>query len=118
MAVVLLIDDEPQMGSLVGMCLQRPGVDVVQASDLPSALDAAHRERPEVVLLDLALGRHDGMAMIPYLREDPLLADVPIVAFSVHDSRRGEALQRGASAFVSKPFRPAQLREVVQPHLV
>jgi two-component system OmpR family response regulator len=117
MNVVLLIDDEPEMGSLVGMCLNDAGARVVQAPNLAEALAVAREDPPNVVLLDLALGSEDGLDILPRLRLEPALAGVPIVAFSVHESRRGEALDQGVDGFVAKPFKALQLRHELQAHL-
>ena len=115
--VVLLVDDEPQMRGLVGMVLEETGASVVQASSLDQALDAARRDRPSLVLLDIGLGPEDGLELLPRLRAEPALSGVPILVFSVHDSRRNEALVRGADGFVQKPFSPAALRQAVAEHL-
>src|SRR5712691_8633863 len=117
MSLVLLIDDEPQMGSLVGMCLEEDGDRVIQVGDLAGALVAARAERPGVVLLDLSLGEEDGLTIFPVLRSEPALAKVPILAFTVHDSRREEALARGLDGFVTKPFETAGLRSLLRSHL-
>jgi two-component system sensor histidine kinase/response regulator len=115
--LVLLIDDEPRMGRLVGMSVEDLETRVVQVDGLSEALEAARQERPDAVLLDLALGDEDGLEIMPHLRSDPALEDVPIVVFSVHDSRREEAFRRGAKAFVSKPFKRADLRGALEPYL-
>jgi DNA-binding response OmpR family regulator len=116
---VLLIDDEPQMVSLVAMCLEEFGARVVRAENLAGALTSARAEPPRAVLLDLALGREeeDGLMLLPKLWSEPALSGVPVVVFSVHESRRREALDAGANGFVPKPFRPEQLRAAVRPYL-
>ena len=114
---VLLIDDEPQMLFLVSMCLEELDARVVRATDLSEARTAARTVAPDMVLLDLALEGEDGMALLPCLRSEPVFASVPVVVFSVHESRRREALECGANDFVAKPFRPDRLRAVVQRHL-
>lgn len=113
MSVVLLIDDEPGMGQLVSMSLNRDGTRVLQVRDLEEAISAARRERPNVVLLDIAIGREDGLAMLPRLRDEPSLSEVPIIVFTIHDSRKREALEEGADGFVAKPFKAASLHEVL-----
>jgi two-component system chemotaxis response regulator CheY len=115
--VVLLVDDEPQMRGLVGMVLEGTGASVVQASGLDQALDEAQRARPSLVLLDIGLGPEDGLELLPKLRAQPALSGVPILVFSVHDSRREEALGQGADGFVAKPFSPTVLRQAVAEHL-
>ena len=117
MNTVLLVDDEPQMVALVAMCLDGLDAEILRAANAADACTAARAQPPRVVLLDLALGREDGLAEFARLRSEPNLATVPIVVFSVHASRRREALNRGAVAFVPKPFRPGQLRSAVEPYL-
>jgi DNA-binding response OmpR family regulator len=116
-SVVLLIDDEPGMGSLVSMSLEHVGARVVQVNDLAAALTAAREERPSVVLLDLALGIEDGLQLLPRLREEPSLSDVPIIAFTIHKSREREALEVGADGFVAKPFKATSLHDVLEEYI-
>lgn len=117
MSVVLLIDNEPEMGSLVSMSLAEAGARVVQVDDLAAALTAAREERPSVVLLDLALGSEDGLAILPRLREEPSLSEVPIIVFTIHESREREALEEGADGFVAKPFKATELHEVLEEYI-
>ena len=117
MSTVLLVDDEPEMQGLVQMCLEDTGASVVRAATFDEALAAARHERPRLVLLDIGLGPEDGLALLPRLRSEPSLSGIPVVVFSVHDSRRQEALDEGADGFVSKPFRLSTLREAVQEYL-
>jgi DNA-binding response OmpR family regulator len=114
MSLVLLIDNEPKMETLVSMCLLDVGARVVVAGDLAQALTIARRERPNVVLLDLDLGQEDGIAILPSLRQEPALSGVPIIAFTVHGSREAEADDEGIDGFVVKPFKPARLRAVLE----
>jgi DNA-binding response OmpR family regulator len=116
-STVLLIDDEWQMGSLVAMCLDQAGARVVQATNLEDSLALARREKVGVVLLDIALGDEDGLAILPRLREDPALAGVPVVIFTVHDSRRHDALSHGVEGFVTKPFSPIDLGQLLEEHM-
>jgi DNA-binding response OmpR family regulator len=116
-SVVLLVDDEPEMEGLVKMCVEDSDARVVRAASLADAIARAEEERPSLVLLDLRLGDEDGLAILPRLREAPALAQTPIVAFTVHDTRKDEALEKGVDGFVAKPFRVKGLRAVIQEHL-
>jgi len=109
---VLLVDDEPAMAGLVNVWLSDMGMRVVQATDLAEALAAIERDRPQAVLLDLSLGEEDGLDIMPRLQE--ALDGVPIIAFTVHDSREEEARKRGVTGFISKPFRGNDLRKVIE----
>lgn len=113
MKTVLLIDDEPAMGRLVETWVADLGMRIVQVGGLREALAAAERERADAILLDLSLGDEDGLAILPELMSAPPLQNVPVIAFSVHDSREREAFQKGVEAFVAKPFRSNDLRSAL-----
>jgi CheY-like chemotaxis protein len=114
---VLLIDDEPDMGDLVSEWLELLGTQVTRAERFEDALAAAIHERPRAILLDISLGAEDGLDLLPRLLQAPALAQVPVVVFSVHVSKRREALKLGAVAFVPKPFEGADLLAAVGPYL-
>lgn len=115
MTVVLLVDDEPDMGQLVELSLADLGPTVVQAKNGREALELARTTSPSLVLLDLSLDGEDGLALLPQLHD--VLDGIPCIAFSVHDSRAEEAKRSGAVGFVAKPFRSETLREVIEQHL-
>jgi DNA-binding response OmpR family regulator len=114
---VLVVDDEPDMGSLVELCLEELGVEVVQVSGLASAQSVAERDDVDVVLLDLALGEEDGLEILPELRRSPGLSNAPVIAFTAHDSRRAEAFARGVDSFLARPFASYDLQSIVAEHL-
>ena len=116
MKSILIIDDEPDIVALVSLCLDN--IQVLPASGLRGALDVARVEEIGLVLLDLALGGEDGLQILPFLREEPSLSSVPIIAFTAHASRRGEALECGVDYFLSRPFLTVELRTTVEHHLV
>lgn len=117
MKSVLLIDDEPQMGALVQMSLDLESVQVIQVHGLVEALEMAKEMKPALVLLDLALGSQDGLELLPELRKDQSLANVPVIVFTVHPSRRREAKEAGADGFLVKPFTRKDLLKAVGPYL-
>lgn len=114
---VLLVDDEPEIAPLVAMCLESLEIELVTARRLSEALDAALTAPMDMVLLDLALGDEDGLAILPSLRAAPGLGAIPIVAFTAHDSRKVEALQRGVDNFIRRPFAASELQAAVRSHL-
>lgn len=114
---VLLIDDEESMEPLLSLSLRRWGVTVDQVTDCAAAVSSAVEDPPDLILLDLALGHDDGMRLLPELRREEALQEVPIVIFSVHESRRREALAAGADGFISKPFSERGIHSVLEPFL-
>ena len=115
MSRILLVDDEPGMASLIDMSLEGNGVEVTQVLSLVEAWSALERQRPDIILLDLALGAEDGMRLL--MEDVDKVKGIPVVIFSIHDSRYAEAIRLGASSFLRKPFRRAELKAAIEPHL-
>ena len=115
--VVLIVDDDAAFRDLVtDLLLIEGGVDVAVAEDGDSALDQMRRLKPALVLLDLKMPNVDGFEFSRYVRSDPLLAGIPIVAVTAWgpvDEVRAEALAAGCAAFLPKPFALDDLLSVV-----
>jgi DNA-binding response OmpR family regulator len=112
---VLVVDDEPGLALLVRAFLE--SADVSQSPTIPEAVAAAREQRPAVVLLDLDLAGDDGMEWMSVTAGDAELKEVPVIIFSVHDSRFDEARKLGAVGCVRKPFKGADLRSMLAPYL-
>ena len=100
---VLVVDDEPQIRRFLETGLTGRGYTVVTAADGVTALDTLITERPDMVILDLAMPRLDGISVLRRIRE---WSDVPIIVLSVRDDDPGkvEALDLGADDYLTKPF--------------
>ena len=110
---ILVVDDEPHIVEVVHDYLKQAGYRVLTARDGQTALTLARHEHPDLVVLDLMLpGGLDGLDVCRGLRQDPSLADVPIIMLTarVEETDRLIGLELGADDYVTKPFSP---REVV-----
>ena len=76
---VVCIEDEPEMIDLVRLILGRKGFEVIGANGGVEGLEAVRREKPDLVLLDLMMPDMDGWEVYRRLKEDPLLAPVPVM---------------------------------------
>jgi CheY-like chemotaxis protein len=102
--LVLVVDDDAAIRGLAAAVLEdEPALRTAQAVDGADALDMLARERPSVVLLDLAMPRVDGFEVCRRLKADPATRSIPVVAMSA-GGRRQAALDAGADDFVGKPF--------------
>ncbi|MCB9484204.1 MAG: response regulator transcription factor [Dehalococcoidia bacterium] len=108
MKTILVVDDEPRIVDIARDYLARAGFQVTAAADGPAALEAARRDRPDLVVLDLGLPGMDGLDVARRLRED---GDVPIVILTARDEEvdRILGLELGADDYVTKPFSPREL---------
>jgi two-component system, OmpR family, KDP operon response regulator KdpE len=102
-ATILVVDDEPPIRRLLRTSLTAQGYDVLEATGGQEAIDAAEREKPDLVILDLGLPDLGGIEVIRVVRQR---TSVPIIVLSVRDDERGkvEALDLGADDYVTKPF--------------
>jgi DNA-binding response OmpR family regulator len=117
-ATVLVIEDEPDIRDLVRINLEMDGHRVILAADGAEGLAAIHRERPDVVLLDVMLPEMDGWEVLTRLKaaDDELLSSVPVLMLTARtdpmDRLRGGI--EGAIRYLTKPFSPSKLREEVR----
>jgi CheY-like chemotaxis protein len=103
---VLVIDDERAIRLLCRVNLAASGMEVLEAADGREGIELARRERPDLVLLDVMMPEVDGWEMLRRVQERHGAGSIPVVMFSGHvegDAAR-EATERGARAFVGKPF--------------
>jgi two-component system alkaline phosphatase synthesis response regulator PhoP len=105
---ILVVDDEPKILKLAGDYLERGGFRVITAAEGTTALAAARRERPDLVVLDLNLPGVDGLDICRALRRE---SDVPIIMLTarVEETDRLIGLELGADDYVTKPFSPREL---------
>lgn len=114
-AKVLAVDDDPVIQRLLQVNLEMEGYEVALAGDGVEALERAREFRPDIVLLDIMMPRKDGWQVCAELKADPELSHVPVVFLSARaqddDLERGTDL--GAEAYITKPFDPIDLLDLV-----
>ncbi len=112
---VLVIDDDPTSRALVRRLLTREGFRVEEAADGETGLQLAREHRPDVITLDVLMPGLDGWSVLGLLKEDPELADIPVVMLTIADEEQlGYAL--GASEYLTKPIARDRLVAVLRRH--
>ena len=108
MKTILVVDDEPKIAALARDYLEHAGYGVTVAADGRAALDAIHRARPDLVVLDLGLPELDGLDVTRAIRRDSTL---PIVMLTARDDEIDKllGLELGADDYLTKPFSPREL---------
>ena len=113
---VLVVDDDPVIRRLIMVNLELEGFDVTEAVDGQAALEAVAERAPDVVVLDVAMPRLDGLVTTATLRAEPATSGIKIVIVSARaqqaDVRRG--VEAGADAYLTKPFEPEALIRCVR----
>ena len=105
---VLVIDDDPIVRDLMTRLLSKEGYAVVGAADGHEGLALAKTVRPAVVTLDVLMPGLDGWAVLAALKNDPDLADIPVVMVTMTDDKR-RAYALGAADYIVKPVDPSRL---------
>jgi len=105
---ILVVDDQPKIVKQARDYLERSGFRVITAGDGKMALALAHRERPDLIVLDLNLPVMDGLDVCRALRRG---SDVPIIMLTarVEETDRLIGLELGADDYITKPFSPREL---------
>lgn len=117
---LLVVDDEPDVRAVVRLSLEHVGGwQVVDVDGGLAGVDAARRDRPDAVVLDVMMPGTDGPATFRLLQSDPRTADIPVVMLTARVDRadRQAWLAMGVRGVLAKPFDPlrlpAQLAEVL-----
>jgi DNA-binding response OmpR family regulator len=107
-ARILVVEDEPSIGEVVGLYLRRAGYQVTAVDDGRKALEVLAVELPDLVVLDLMLPGVDGLEITRWLRER---GDTPIIMLTARREERDRiaGLEMGADDYVVKPFSPQEL---------
>ena len=116
MASVLIVDDDPFIRKLIATTLEDvAGFRLVEAGDGVAAVEAAAREQPELVFLDIDMPRLDGLAACRQMRSEARTARSTIVMLTAAagDAAEREAEDAGADLFLTKPFSPLELLNLV-----
>jgi excisionase family DNA binding protein len=109
--LVLVVDDDARLREFMRVNLEMEGYTVREAASADEALAALEDQAPQLVLLDVVMPGVDGWQMLQRMQERH--GSIPVIMFSgkVDDQSAADAEQRGARAFVGKPFDPQQLIE-------
>lgn len=108
---ILVVDDEPYIGYLVKMVLERRGFDVVLALDAAEAMQANEETGFDLYLLDVAMPGMNGLELCAHLQK---VCDntVPFIMLTARGDERTKtaAWESGAAEFITKPFSPKALQ--------
>ena len=112
-AKVLVVDDEPDMVEMLTIMLENASYDVVAAYDGKEGIEKAKEEKPDIIILDLMMPEMDGFEACKEMKNDPTLADIPILVLTaisqrLSHSRYAKNLGLGLESddYIDKPVDP------------
>ncbi len=112
---ILIIENEVSNRLLIERVLSTRGYRCISASNGLEALNILDKENVDLILTDLSMPVLDGYRTTQLIRERPAMAHVPIVAVTAYalNDENEAAMQIGCNEYLTKPFKPRQLLEVV-----
>lgn len=114
-SVVLIIEDEKDVRESISDILNLKGFSVLEAENGETGYKMAQRQVPDVVLCDIMMPVLDGFDTIKKFKSKPELAKVKFVFLTakIEESNKLRALELGADAFLHKPFKVAELLDII-----
>ncbi|NML46251.1 response regulator [Ramlibacter sp. G-1-2-2] len=115
MANVLIIEDDDAQRFVASFALKKAGHAVREAPDGPKGVAAAMAERPDVVVCDVMMPGMTGYEVVAQMRNDPGLANVPVILLTAMSDRKHmrQGMTAGADDYLTKPYRPDELAEAI-----
>ncbi len=112
---LLIVDDDARVRVVLVTSFRMRGYEVVPAADGEEAEQLALTERPDLVILDVMMPKKNGFAVCRDLKCDPRFGQVPVILLTAKDREADVywGLDCGADAYVTKPYDPRQLEELV-----
>ena len=112
---VLIVEDNVDNFELVRFLLERAGYEVLSAANGLEGLDAAKRERPDLILMDLSMPEMDGWNATSHLKADEETRSIPVLALTAHTlpGDRKRAIDAGCDGYISKPINVASFDKLV-----
>ena len=116
MKTILVVENDPALRMLTSQLLELEGYRVRQAENGKLALESIAADPPDLVLCDLLMPELNGHGVLQGLRDDPATAAIPLVFLtaSAAPSERETCLNGGAAGFLIKPFRHAELLDLIR----
>jgi len=105
-ACILIVEDHDLNRDMLSRRLKRRGFQVIAAADGAAGVEAAVRERPDLVLMDMSLPVVDGWQATRMIKANPETSTIPVMALTAHALRedRERALEAGCDEFETKPL--------------
>jgi CheY-like chemotaxis protein len=115
-STILIVDDFDDTRLLLRTWLERKGYLVIEAENGKEAVATAESRRPDLIIMDVEMPELDGLSATRRIRALPGFDRVPIIAVSAYGASqfRADALTAGCNEYVSTPFEPDELEQLIR----
>jgi CheY-like chemotaxis protein len=119
---ILVVDDEPEIVTLLRFVLEKDGYEVAEANNGQAALDrmgvvgnGAPSYRPDLIILDIMMPIMDGYTLNMKLQGNPATSSIPILVLTAKGQKMRDLFEMApnVAAYVQKPFDPKMLRDLI-----
>jgi two-component system alkaline phosphatase synthesis response regulator PhoP len=113
---IMVVDDEPYIARVIKFKLEQEGYTVISANDGVTGLERIRQERPDLVLLDVMMPGLNGYEVCQQIKADAELQGIPVIFLTAKGQERDreQGINLGASDYITKPFSPNRLLELVR----
>lgn len=113
---ILVVDDEPNIVTMIKSRLKANGYDVITACDGQEGLEKAQNENPDLILLDVMMPKLTGYKVARLLKFDSSFNDIPIIMLTARSQEKDIELGAtvGVNMYITKPFEPEELLEAIK----
>lgn len=111
MARILIVDDSPSQLLGIKRIVEKLGHEALTAEDGAAGVEAAKREKPDLILMDVVMPNLNGFQATRTISKDPATAHIPIVLVTTKDQETDKVwgMRQGAKAYVTKPIKEDEL---------
>jgi DNA-binding response OmpR family regulator len=103
-ARILVLDDDPDIGTMIKMMLEYKGYVVTVSDRADMAQQALNNGGVDLIIMDMLLSGGNGTDLCVDLKKDPSTSRIPVIMISAHPNAKEICLEAGADEFISKPF--------------
>jgi twitching motility two-component system response regulator PilH len=116
MARILIVDDSPSQLMGIRRIVEKLGHEALTAEDGAAGVEAAKRELPDLILMDVVMPNLNGFQATRSITREPSTKHVPIVLVTTkdQDTDRVWGMRQGAKAYITKPFSESELADIIQ----
>ena len=120
MARILIVDDSPSQLMNIRRIVEKLGHEPITAEDGAAGVEAAKREIPDLILMDVVMPNLNGFQATRSIAREPTTRHIPIILVSTKDQEtdRVWGLRQGAKAYLTKPFKETELSAIITQYVV
>ena len=113
--VILIVDDEQEVRSVIRSRLQASGYTTIEAADGRQGVELVKTRKPDLVLMDIRMPVMDGYAALHIIKADETTRNIPVVMLTAVVNELHEKATKGigADGYVTKPFTPEKLLDAI-----